>query len=74
MGILDRLVPPRLGREFRRLLAAFYAGQLGDGIALAAGPLLVASQTIPIIAKGVFKGFTDRLSGRGTGPLLSDPS
>lgn len=45
MGILDRLVPPRLGREFRRLLAAFYAGQLGDGIALAAGPLLVASQT-----------------------------
>ena len=45
MGILDRLVPPRLGGEFRKLLAAFYVGQLGDGIALAAGPLLVASQT-----------------------------
>lgn len=45
MGILDRLVPPRLGREFRKLLASFYVGQLGDGIALAAGPLLVASQT-----------------------------
>jgi predicted unusual protein kinase regulating ubiquinone biosynthesis (AarF/ABC1/UbiB family) len=31
-------------------------------------------RTLPIIAKGVFKGFTDRLSGRGTGPLLGDPS
>jgi MFS family permease len=45
VGILDRLVPPRLGRAFRTLLASFYVGQLGDGIALAAGPLLVASQT-----------------------------
>jgi MFS family permease len=45
VGILDRLVPPRLGRDFRTLLASFYVGQLGDGIALAAGPLLVASQT-----------------------------
>ncbi len=45
MGVLDRLVPARLGGEFRKLLASFYVGQLGDGIALAAGPLLVASQT-----------------------------
>lgn len=45
MSLLDRLVPARLGREFRKLLASFYVAQLGDGIALAAGPLLVASQT-----------------------------
>lgn len=30
-------------------------------------------RTLPIIAKGVIKGWTDRLSGRGTGPLLGDP-
>ncbi len=45
MSLLDRLVPARLGTEFRKLLASFYVAQLGDGIALAAGPLLVASQT-----------------------------
>src|SRR5690349_6694085 len=48
-GPLDRLtelvVPARLGRNFRWLLAASLVTNLGDGIALAAGPLLVASQT-----------------------------
>lgn len=34
-----------MGRDFRWLLASSWVGQLGDGIALAAGPLLVASQT-----------------------------
>ncbi len=43
--ILDVVVPPRLGRSFRWLVASSWTSNLGDGIALAAGPLLVASQT-----------------------------
>jgi MFS family permease len=42
---LDAVAPSRLGRSFRLLLAASIVTNLGDGIALAAGPLLVASQT-----------------------------
>lgn len=34
-----------MGRDFRWLLASSWVSNLGDGIALAAGPLLVASQT-----------------------------
>jgi MFS family permease len=43
--ILDVLAPARLGRDFRWLFAASLANNVGDGIALAAGPLLIASQT-----------------------------
>lgn len=43
--ILDVVAPPRLGTPFRWNLASSWVAQLGDGIALAAGPLLVASQT-----------------------------
>lgn len=39
------LVPGRLGRGFRWLLASSWATNLGDGLAMAAGPLLVASLT-----------------------------
>lgn len=39
------LAPARLGRPFRWLLSASWTSNIGDGIALAAGPLLVASQT-----------------------------
>lgn len=42
---MDLLAPPRLGIPFRWNLASVWVGNLGDGIALAAGPLLVASQT-----------------------------
>lgn len=38
-------MPRRLGTGFRWLLASSWTSNLGDGIALAAGPLLVASQT-----------------------------
>ncbi|KQY63805.1 MFS transporter [Nocardioides sp. Root140] len=38
-------MPPRLGRDFRWLLGSSWVSQVGDGIALAAGPLLIASQT-----------------------------
>jgi predicted MFS family arabinose efflux permease len=42
---IDILAPRRLGTGFRWLLASSWTSNLGDGIALAAGPLLVASQT-----------------------------
>ena len=45
MPVLDKLAPARLGPGFRWLLAAGWVSNLGDGIVLAAGPLLVASQT-----------------------------
>ena len=41
----EAIVPTRLGRSFRWLLSATLINNIGDGIALAAGPLLVASQT-----------------------------
>ncbi|MEZ5094557.1 MFS transporter, partial [Nocardioides sp.] len=43
--LVETVVPKRLGRPFRWLLASSWVTNLGDGIALAAGPLLIASQT-----------------------------
>ncbi len=43
--LIEPFAPARLGRGFRWLLASALFSNLGDGIALAAGPLLVASQT-----------------------------
>ena len=43
--LVDKVCPPRLGRGFRWLLASSWATNLSDGLALAAGPLLVASET-----------------------------
>lgn len=43
MTLAAVLAPPRLGRDFRWIWAASSASNLGDGIVLAAGPLLVAS-------------------------------
>lgn len=43
--VLEALLPARLGRGFRWLFAATVINNVGDGIAIAAGPLLVASQT-----------------------------
>ena len=43
--LLEPIVPARLGRSFRWLLSAAIVENAGDGVALAAGPLLVASQT-----------------------------
>lgn len=43
--VADAIAPPRLGTGFRWLLASSWSSNLGDGIVLAAGPLLVASQT-----------------------------
>ena len=43
--LLEPVVPARLGRSFRWLLSAAVIENAGDGVALAAGPLLVASLT-----------------------------
>jgi MFS family permease len=43
--VSEIVIPSRLGRSFRWLLASSVVTNVGDGIALAAGPLLVASQT-----------------------------
>ena len=42
---VEAIAPRRLGTGFRWLLASSWTSNLGDGMALAAGPLLVASQT-----------------------------
>lgn len=77
--IVDVVVPPRLGRGFRWLLASSWTSNLGDGIVLAAGPLLVASRTqdaflvalaamlqwLPPLLFGLWAGaLTDRLDRR----------
>jgi MFS family permease len=73
------LAPTRLGPGFRWLLASSWVSNLGDGIALAAGPLLVASRTdqeflvalaalvqwAPPLLFGLYAGaLTDRLNRR----------
>jgi predicted MFS family arabinose efflux permease len=44
-GLVEAALPARLGRSFRLLFVSSLITNTGDGIALAAGPLLVASQT-----------------------------
>ncbi|WP_369132260.1 MFS transporter [Modestobacter sp. I12A-02662] len=77
--IAEVLAPSRLGTGFRWLLASSWTSNLGDGIALAAGPLLVASlsrdaflvalaatvQWLPPLLFGLVAGaLTDRLDRR----------
>ena len=78
-SVAEVLVPARLGRGFRWLLGSSWSSNLGDGIALAAGPLLVASQTddaflvalaallqrLPWLCFGLFAGaLADRVDRR----------
>jgi MFS family permease len=44
-GLVQRVVPTSLGRDFRWLLAQSTVTNLGDGILLSAGPLLVTTLT-----------------------------
>lgn len=77
--LLETIAPHRLGVGFRWLIASSWATNLGDGFALAAGPLLIASQThdpflvslaallqwLPPLALGLFAGvLADRLDRR----------
>lgn len=58
--LVDAVCPPRLGTGFRWLLSSSWISNLGDGIALASGPLLVASQTSdPVLVAAA--GFLQRL-------------
>lgn len=43
--VIERLVPARLGTSYRWLLASSWTTNFGDGVAMAAGPLLIASLT-----------------------------
>lgn len=77
--ILEAIAPSRLGRDFRWLFASSWVTNLGDGIAVAAGPLLMASQTrdpgivatallvqrIPYLLVGLYAGvLADRVDRR----------
>jgi MFS family permease len=77
--LVELVVPQRLGRSFRWLLGSSWTSHLGDGIAIAAGPLLVASLTsnaflisvaallrwAPPLVFGLFAGvLSDRLDRR----------
>ncbi|MGI5130735.1 MFS transporter [Pseudonocardia sp. CA-107938] len=43
--LVDAVAPHRMGQSFRHLLGSTLVANLGDGIVLAAGPLLIASLT-----------------------------
>jgi len=77
--LVETVAPARLGTGFRWLLASSWVSNLGDGIAIAAGPLVVASLTkspalvalaatvqwLPPLMFGLFAGaLTDRLDRR----------
>lgn len=60
MPSLGELVAPRrLGRDFRWLLASSWTSNIGDGIALSASPLLIASLTSSplLVAAGAMMQF-----------------
>lgn len=60
--LIDRIAPRRLGPGFRWLLGSAWVSNIGDGVALAAGPLLVASQTSdPLLVAAA--GLAQRLPG-----------
>ncbi len=44
-ALVESVVPARLGTPFRWLMASGWVSNLGDGLVIAAGPLLVASET-----------------------------
>jgi MFS family permease len=44
-SVVEAVVPGRLGTPFRWLMASSWVSNIGDGVIVAAGPLLVASET-----------------------------
>ncbi|HET9344887.1 MAG TPA: MFS transporter [Candidatus Limnocylindrales bacterium] len=70
LRLSEAVAPARLGRSFRWLLAATTVNNIGDGVVLSAGPLLVASLTrdpflvslavlseyLPVLLFGLFGG------------------
>jgi MFS family permease len=55
----DMIAPRRLGTDFRWLMASSWTSNLGDGIALSAAPLLIASLTSSplLVASGAMMQF-----------------
>lgn len=55
----ELIAPRRLGRDFRWLLSSSWTSNLGDGIALSAAPLLIASLTSSpiLVASGAMMQF-----------------
>ncbi|MEV4775426.1 MFS transporter [Microbacterium sp. LWH12-1.2] len=55
----DLVAPRRMGRDFRWLLASSWTSNIGDGVALAAAPLLIASMTSSpiLVASGAILQF-----------------
>ena len=70
----ETIVPTRLGRSFRWLLAAALVNNFGDGIVLAAGPLLVASQTTNpfLVSMAVLSGYLPTLLFGVLGGTVAD--
>jgi predicted MFS family arabinose efflux permease len=79
VNVVELIAPARLGQSFRWLLSSTVISNIGDGIAVAAGPLLVASATqdpvlvasaalllrLPWLLFGVVAGaYVDRLDRR----------
>ena len=80
--LIEIIFPSRLGRGFRWLVGSSWVSNLGDGIALAAGPLVLASMTedarlialgavaawLPPLVLGLLAGaISDRLDRRRRG-------
>jgi MFS family permease len=78
-SVVDSVVPARLGTPFRWLLASSWMSNIADGLQVAAGPLLVASETrepflvslaavlqyLPFLLFGLFAGVVaDRVDRR----------
>ncbi|WP_060928425.1 MFS transporter [Microbacterium hydrocarbonoxydans] len=55
----ELIAPRRMGRDFRWLLASSWTSNIGDGVALAAAPLLIASMTSSpiLVASGAILQF-----------------
>ena len=51
--MIERLLPDRLGRDFRWLWSSSALTNLGDGMLLAAGPLLVTTVSRDPLAVGL---------------------
>lgn len=77
--VVEAIAPSRLGKSFRWLLASSWVTNIGDGLEIAAGPLLIASQTrnpqlvamalvlqrLPFFLFGLYAGvLADRLDRR----------
>jgi len=84
--LIEAVLPARMGLAFRWLIGATWLSNLGDGIAVAAGPLLIASQTqdpllvalgallqrLPWLVFGLYAGaLADRVDRRAMA-VLSD--